>query len=355
MKKVLEKYFSGNSTPEEIAEVTAYLSDNRSDLSLLQEVIAEYTETDSGPGNLNARDRMLLQLRSRLYPHLRDQLDYRMAAGESIGHEEQQAEPVISLYPVKRIKWWVGVAAAVLLISLTIWFVMAGRVGAKTPENAIAWQAVDNVTGNVRAFQLPDGSKIWLHPQSHFYYTRDFGQGHERRVRLEGEAFFDVAHDSERPFIIHSGGIQTRVLGTAFNVEAYGNEDMIRVSLVRGKVAVEDTVNNNADATVMTAGHLLVYQKNSRRFGIDTLAAIDTALWTDGTMVLQNIPVTDALKRISNRFGFRLAYDKNVDLQGKNVNGVFRGQTVDEMLRIVLFISGYQYRLKGQTIEVYKK
>jgi ferric-dicitrate binding protein FerR (iron transport regulator) len=219
------------------------------------------------------------------------------------------------------------------------------------------WQPVENRTNSVRRYHLPDGSTLWLHPYSCLHYVADFEQSPERIVSLEGEGFFDVVHNSARPFIIQTGHIQTKVLGTAFNMEAYGNENTIRISLVRGKVAVTNTAASDriAYTAQLTAGHILVYNKQQQTRSIDTLMKTNSSQWTDGTMVLRNIPVADALQRVAKRYGLQLVYTKNIDLEGKNVNGVFKEQTLDEMLHIILFVSGYQYRLTGKMIEIYKK
>jgi transmembrane sensor len=84
---------------------------------------------------------------------------------------------------------------------------------------------------------LPDGSVVWLKPGGRLEYPATF-TGHLREVSLTGEAFFDVAKDAERPFIIHAENFTTQVLGTTFNIKAYGNEDAAEVVVVTGKVMV---------------------------------------------------------------------------------------------------------------------
>jgi ferric-dicitrate binding protein FerR (iron transport regulator) len=185
-------------------------------------------------------------------------------------------------------------------------------------------------------------------------YAAGFEQAAARTVQLEGEGFFEVAPDSKRPFLVQAGGIVTKVLGTAFNLEAYNNEQMVRVSLLQGKVAVEDSITGR-QPTLLLPGHQLVYRKNRQTPEMDTLTNTDLHQWTNGAIVLNNIPVADALQRMAHRYKLQLTYAANVQLEGKNVNGAFKEQSLDEMLRIILFVSGYQYKLTTQTIEIYKK
>ena len=83
------------------------------------------------------------------------------------------------------------------------------------------------------SINLPDGSKVWLNGDSKITYDGDF-QGKTREVHLSGEAFFDVAKDKTRPFIIHTRTINLKVLGTAFNVRSYDNEKETETALVHG-------------------------------------------------------------------------------------------------------------------------
>lgn len=339
-KKLIERYLSGESTPEETAQVTAYLADDQSDFSLLQEVLNGYDTNSTETGHVQARDQLLQQLRQQLYPHLAAQMDDR----------------VFTMHPEKRrMKWWMGAAAAMVLL-LSTYGLIKYKYMSTRPENTMSWRSIENITSTVQSYHLPDGSGLWLHPHSRLIYTAAFGKATERKVWLEGEGFFDVVHDDTHPFIVQTGRIQTQVLGTAFNMEAYGDENTIRVSLVRGKVAVGDTATDKVNTTTqLSAGHVLVYDKQKQHSEIDTLSATSIEQWTDGTIVLQNMPVTAALRRVSKRFGLQLKYAENVKLEGKNVNGVFKDQTLEEMLHIILFVSGYQYRLNEQIIEIYKK
>lgn len=112
-----------------------------------------------------------------------------------------------------------------------------------------------------KQLKLEDGTKVWLSPNSILNYPDKFN-GSQRIVSLEGEAFFEVAHDEHHPFIIKSGSVSTMVLGTSFNVSAYSNQPDINVTLVTGKVAVmlkkgetieQEIITNNQRVTVNKA------------------------------------------------------------------------------------------------------
>ncbi len=99
----------------------------------------------------------------------------------------------------------------------------------------------DNVVatrkGSKTNLVLPDGTKVWVNADSRLSYGKNFGN-QLREVYLEGEAYFDVAEDKRKPFIVHTNNIDVKVLGTAFNVRAYGNEVNTQTTLLRGSVEV---------------------------------------------------------------------------------------------------------------------
>lgn len=133
---------------------------------------------------------------------------------------------------------------AVLIAAACTWWMMAGSrttVPVSLVKNETAVSAKDDVIvapkgSRIRSL-LPDGSTIWLNAGSRLYMENDFN-GKTREVRLEGEGFFDIAKKQDQPFIVHTSGIDIRVLGTAFNVKAYPEDEMIETTLYRGLVQV---------------------------------------------------------------------------------------------------------------------
>lgn len=132
------------------------------------------------------------------------------------------------VFVMKRKRRWVWAAAVLLLLgsgALT-WLL---RAPAKAMEMMVA-------VGKSRIVALPDGSVAWLQAGSNIQYEKKF-DGAIREVLLEGEAQFDIAANA-RPFVVHSGKLSTRVLGTVFNIRAYPGMDSIRITVLQGKVQV---------------------------------------------------------------------------------------------------------------------
>ena len=131
---------------------------------------------------------------------------------------------------------WVAAACAVLIVSLSGYWSLS--VGESTTAGIVATQTFQD---DIRLLRLPDGSRAWVNQNTVLEYPEAFA-GDERTVTLTGEAFFEVAKDSGKPFIITSGKIKTTVLGTSFNVKAYAGA-VPEVSVRTGKVKVQGKWN----------------------------------------------------------------------------------------------------------------
>src|SRR5699024_6246890 len=131
--------------------------------------------------------------------------------------------------------WWLKVAAMLVVI------ITASVIGFYNhnapPSEEITLQQYNVPDGKRATLQLADGSTVHLNGGSTLYYPEQFTQ-HKREVRLQGEAFFSVTSNKERPFIVHAGNTVTKVLGTSFNIRAYGDEKKVRVAVAEGKVRV---------------------------------------------------------------------------------------------------------------------
>lgn len=149
--------------------------------------------------------------------------------------------------PVKR-TWWprIAAAAAVLFVlAVSGWWYLQ-RPATPVPDHS-RQQLFATKAGEHKKIQLPDSTTVWLSPASTITYTAAFGK-ENRELTLSGEAFFEVTTNAGQPFIIHSGRVDTRVLGTSFNIQAFDAQPDVAVTVLTGKVAV-----GNADSAVHVA------------------------------------------------------------------------------------------------------
>ncbi|KIO76644.1 hypothetical protein TH53_13960 [Pedobacter lusitanus] len=153
-------------------------------------------------------------------------------------------------------------AAAAILLVLGGTYLYRNRIS--QVFNPVHQTEVFSKTAERKQLLLADGTKVWLSPESKLSYPDRFN-GSKRIVSLDGEAFFEVTHDADHPFIIQSGLVNTTVLGTSFNVSAYKNQPDINVTLVTGKVAVTLKNTNHEQPVMITANQRITVSRSTEK------------------------------------------------------------------------------------------
>jgi len=210
--KLMARSLFGEATPEEQGKLQSFLTDNpelQQQFDLLSQTL-KTTPVASNPENKNAQ---------------------KLSSLHIIEKANQASKHVYRTHFKRKV---LLVAASVLLIVATGWFWLF-RQG--SPLKAAEKPAFAVQYGERKQIVLPDGTKVWLNGGSNLFYITNFN-GATREVKLEGEAFFDVVKKQDQPFIVHAGELDIKVLGTAFNVKAYKEDDKVETTLYRGLVNI---------------------------------------------------------------------------------------------------------------------
>ncbi|MDJ1506515.1 FecR family protein [Xanthocytophaga agilis] len=221
-------------------------------------------------------------------------------------------------------RWWV--AASILLIAgLTLWYYKSSDT-----ENTSVISQIEsmrliektNNTAQVISLALEDSSTVLLQPGSTLKYPTNF-ESEQREVFLTGEAFFQVARNPEKPFLVYTGDIITKVLGTSFTIKAYEKSSSIQVSVKTGKVSVYKTVdqqkkpdaeNAQTNALILTPNQQAVYHLESKELTkslVDNPQVLDTKNATQ-QLVFQNKPLTEVFAALEEVYGVDISYDRHV-------------------------------------------
>lgn len=168
---------------------------------------------------------------------------------------------------------WIKVAAVFLIIA------GAAYLALHLAQPSVEFIAVVNPLGKIQAVNLPDKSTVWLNAASELQYAKNFSE--RRQVKLQGEAFFEVRHDAAHPFTVAAGELQTKVLGTSFNIKAYPAEETSTVSLITGTVEVSE---QSEVLAVLQPSMKLQFNKQTHKA---TKLALDTNVvlaWRKGSL-----------------------------------------------------------------------
>ena len=247
----------------------------------------------------------------------------------------------------KVISLWRNVAAAAAIVLLVAF--------AAFYKNAIL-DIVDPVkqvdllskAGQHRQISLPDGTLVWLSPSTRISYPDNF-RGAQRLVKLDGEAFFDVKHDATKPFLVHTAGVTTQVLGTSFNVKFYRELPTIQVFVNSGKVEVHDRQHTLG---MYTPQQQVTYNKQNQNFSRQTIIGDHALSWMHDDLILDNVEFKEVTVYLQNRYNVNFKYaGKRLSRQHYSVR--FSNKlTINQVLDILQFIDGRKYRLNGDVVTI---
>jgi len=251
-----------------------------------------------------------------------------------------------------RMHTWGRVAAAVVVVAAGAFIWRATRPGEQRQTVAAIQPTVRQSPGKpagfIRHFTLPDGTHVVLQTGGRLDYPKQFA-GNARDVSLSGEAYFEVAEDASRPFIIHTGRIRTTVLGTAFNIRALPEDKEIVVSVTTGKVKVED---NQKLLAVLTSNQQVKYQPISAAVARDSVNAASLVTdWTKQEMAFDGQTFEEVAEKLGKRYGVDIRFKKDA-LKKCTIKVFFDGtETLERVLERLCTISNTSYSLMdGKTV-----
>lgn len=176
------------------------------------------------------------------------------------------------------------------------------------PET-VAYNTITTPRGGQYQLVLADGSKVWLNAASSLTYPTAFA-GKERKVTLTGEGYFEVAHDATKPFKVDvAGKEEVEVLGTHFNVNAYGDESFIKTTLLQGSVKV----NAHGQSAMLKPGEQAQLETRNAKLGTTDNVDLDQVVaWKDGYFSFQNANLEEVLRQISRWYDVEVFYEGDI-------------------------------------------
>jgi ferric-dicitrate binding protein FerR (iron transport regulator) len=238
-----------------------------------------------------------------------------------------------------------AIAASLVLMCSAVLFYFKLSV-----KDKAAMIAVTAKKGNLKTITLPDGSTVWLNSGSTIKFPERFGKIREVQL-VNGEAYFDVKHDSASPFIVNYGHLHAQVLGTAFNVKFYKNISDVRLTVTRGCVAVG---NKAKTFGLLTADKEIVYDQEKDTHQIRTVDAEKVAAWKSSEINLYSVSFNELVMRLENTYGVHLNYDHKKNDHLITTIHFSNNNTLSYVLDIIKTIHHLDYVLKGKEVYLEK-
>ena len=195
---------------------------------------------------------------------------------------------------------------------------------------------------------LPDGSHVKLNSGSSLKFNLSVG-GSERKVQLNGEAFFDVVHDKTRPFIVETSGMDVEVLGTKFNITSYSDDQLITTFLESGKVKVNV---KGKKPIFLKPNEVVRLEKNTNK--LSKLVANDGRYtdWRKGILTMKDETMAGMARKLERRFGVEIQFG-DPGIKKHTYNGSLKGDDLITVLEAMKFSSSMTYKRLGNRVILY--
>ena len=320
-KELIEKYFDGNITDAEIKELSDWIKNDRHLQNWWEE---EFSKSDAG-----------------INPVLRDKLFARIKE-QTQGKEETQGKENSRTIRMNPWKWAAAIVLPICIAFFTYYLIDSSQtVGAPFIVKADK--------GDKATIELPDGTNVVLNSASQLSYLNNFGEN-VRRVQLNGEAYFKVAHDEKRAFIVQVGDLEVKVLGTSFNVSAYEDAKDVTVVLLEGKVGVYAQKMSH----IMKPGDKIEYNKATHKITATQVHPNDYIEWTKGNIYFEKESLENIMKTLSRIYDVEIRFDSN-KLPNEYFTGTIPGGGIQNALNILMLTSPFYYEMDGSVIVLKEK
>lgn len=244
---------------------------------------------------------------------------------------------------------WPKIAAAILIIIGSVFIFQFVKNQISINDEQIELLIKTTVAGQKNTIKLSDGTTIILNSESVLKIPREF-KGTKREVELVGEAYFNVATNPEKPFIVKSGKVSTQVYGTIFNVKAFPEDEEIKVSLLEGVIKVEIDEGQKPVFDV-APDQQLVFNKKNLETKLEDFAENSVVGWKDNILIFKNETLRSVLKTISRAYGVEVSI-KNDEESLKKITAEFKNTPLKNVAELLKFTTGLQYDIKTDKEEI---
>ena len=244
---------------------------------------------------------------------------------------------------------WLKIAVVAVIALTASWIVFHTKTDTKEPE--IAMHTITVPAGQTVNLMLADGTNIWLNARSTMKYPGIF-TGNRREVILEGEGFFDVAHNPDKPFVVHADKYDILALGTQFDVESYPSDNVFSTSLLDGSVKVT-SIDDSTQTIVLHPNTMM--RLYGGKLVTENIADYNHFRWREGLICFEDMPFIDLLTKFERCYGIKIIV-QNSRVKDYTPTGKFRqSDGIDYALRVLQRYFRFRFERDEENHVIYIK
>lgn len=334
--KLIQRYIAGQCTEKEQKKLEQWMDKDPVNRQLVQDISHIWEMSSEEEFDVNVQDAWETFHRQEI-----------RQKNTNVKHNDEQSVLTKQLLPVFR------AAAAILLVVFVGWFSWQYLDNGDTQKVASQTVMQTLETGNGERAQLTfsDGTVVTLNAASRLQYPKAFKES-QRKVKLKGEAYFEVSPNKDRPFVVDAGMAKVEVLGTKFNVRAWSGNKEIGVGVREGKVAVDTQAETTQkkNRVLLNKGE---YASVIKGQGLSEVKKVDIEkhmLWLSGGIYFNNAPFSEVVEQIERSFNV------NIEVSDKTLlnvpfTGTFQQAKVREVLDVISASMGINYTRTDSLIQ----
>lgn len=318
--ELILKHLSGHTSDEETEQLTNWVNENAENQNLFAEMQNSY-----------------IYLASSLSPD-----NQKSAFNEIINQISNTKEK--KRISVGRIY---SIAAAILLPLVLGGFAWFYQWSSGSSEPELFTEIVAPPKHNSQ-ITLSDGTQVWLSPESKLRYSQNYGLK-TRNVILDGEGYFEVTKNQEKPFTVETGHLKVKVLGTSFNLEAYSNEAIVRTTLVRGSLQIESELISKD--VLLSPGDRISFDVNSRQITSEKVNTEIYRLVKDGMIIFKRNTLTEVCRKLERWFMIPIELN-DTNNQDLLFTAKFQDESIERILQILNMTIPINYQILNDKIVI---
>ncbi|SMP33987.1 FecR family protein [Flavobacterium hercynium] len=333
-EKLFERYVRNELSEQELEQLMQAVKKDQYDVFLKDEIYTSLKEDEVSDFMDEQRAEIILN---------------------TILSESKSESKLVPLHPQKRnrkktfrILFAAAGIAVLAAISSTFLFKSTPETPLKDVQQTPTEESALIAFSGKQLIHLPDGSTVLLNDNSSLEYNKNSFDDKTREVTLTGEAFFDIQRNEKKAFIVHTGKVQTKVLGTAFNINARKSSAAIEVTVARGKVQVGDAEKVYG---VITPNQQIKVEKNTLAYQQSNINATAVTQWKNNYLILDDISMDQAVALISEKYKVKIQLNENI--KNCRITASFlNDEDLDHILKVVCSVMeiNYHYTDSGAVV-----
>lgn len=260
---------------------------------------------------------------------------------------EHKSRKIWTVYRI--VKTYRNVAAILLLplivAGIWVWFASLNHSGEQYTETYAPRGQKSQIT-------LIDGTKVWLNSDTRIKYPATFGT-RQRDLYLDGEAFFDVAKNAHQPFVVHTAQLDVKVLGTKFNIKAYGDEDQIETSLFEGRVNLiipQTDRQKSREEKMLEVGQTFVFNKAENKLQEGKFSGEEIDGWKNNRLIFKDDTFNNLVHKVERWYDVKIIYDEKLFNDRRLTVELFEGERLERFLEIIGMTLSVDYKYDKERI-----